>query len=214
MKKLILFAPVFLLLACSGSKRVTVSSDPAARIFVDGKQVSSGSTKIIVPEKSTVNVRVEKTGFISEERNFTNNKNVELPRSEFVKLQADDAYESSFSTDIANRDIEVKSKKGEEEAWKLLSQIVTSYFDVIEVSDRNTRYLRTAWILKNYVAASVRTRLIIKPGTDDFTYKVKIVSEIAPPGTSVKEDERFREWDRILRVYEPIATEIQSRLTQ
>ena len=74
--------------------------------------------------------------------------------------------------------------------------------------------MRTAWILKNYVAASVRTRLIIKPGTDDFTYKIKIVSEIAPSGTSVKEDERFKEWDRILRVYEPIATEIQSRLTQ
>ena len=217
MKRVLNFTSIailFFLLSCGGSKKITVSADPSAKLFVDGKQMSSGTTKIIVPKKSTVNVRVEKIGFITEERNFSNNKNVELPKTEFIKLQTDDAFESSYNTDIANRDIEVKSKKGDDEAWKLLNQIVTNYFDVIEVSDGSTKYLRTAWILKNFVAASVRTRLIIKPGSNNSTYKIKIVSEIAPPGTSVKEDERYREWDRLLRVYEPVVTEIQSRLTQ
>lgn len=207
-------ALIALFAACAGSKRISVSADPTAKMFVDGKQVSSGSAKIVIAKKSTVNVRVEKVGFIPEERNYSNNRKVELPKTDYIRLSVDDAYESSYSTDVANRDIEVKTRKGEEEAWKLLNQIVTNYFDVIEASDRSTKYLRTAWTLKNFVAATVRTRLIVKPGNDPATYKIKIVSEIAPPGTSVKEDERFREWDRLLRVYEPTVSEVQSRLTQ
>ncbi len=214
LNQVVALALISLFAACAGSKRISVSADPTAKMFVDGKQVSSGSAKIVIAKKSTVNVRVEKVGFITEERNYSNNRKVELPKTDYIRLSVDDAYESSYSTDVANRDIEVKTRKGEEEAWKLLNQIVTNYFDVIEASDRSTKYLRTAWTLKNFVAATVRTRLIVKPGNDPATYKIKIVSEIAPPGTSVKEDERFREWDRLLRVYEPTVTEVQSRLTQ
>lgn len=214
LNQVLALALIAALSSCAGSKRISVSADPTAKMFVDGKQVSSGSAKIVIAKKSTVNVRVEKVGFITEERNYSNNRKVELPRTDYIRLSVDDAYESSYSTDVANRDIEVKTRKGEEEAWKLLNQIVTNYFDVIEASDRSTKYLRTAWTLKNFVAATVRTRVIVKPGNDPATYKIKIVSEIAPPGTSVKEDERFREWDRLLRVYEPTVTEVQSRLTQ
>lgn len=214
LNQVLAFAIIAALSSCAGSKRISVSADPTAKMFVDGKQVSSGSAKIVIAKKSTVNVRVEKVGFITEERNYSNNRKVELPKTDYIRLSVDDAYESSYSTDVANRDIEVKTRKGEEEAWKLLNQIVTNYFDVIEASDRSTKYLRTAWTLKNFVAATVRTRVIVKPGNDPATYKIKIVSEIAPPGTSVKEDERFREWDRLLRVYEPTVSEVQSRLTQ
>lgn len=214
LNQVIALALIILFAACAGSKRISVSADPTAKMFVDGKQISSGSAKIVIAKKSTVNVRVEKVGFITEERNYSNNRKVELPKTDYIRLSVDDAYESSYSTDVANRDIEVKTRKGEEEAWKLLNQIVTNYFDVIEASDRSTKYLRTAWTLKNFVAATVRTRVIVKPGNDPATYKIKIVSEIAPPGTSVKEDERFREWDRLLRVYEPTVSEVQSRLTQ
>lgn len=214
LNQVLALALIILFAACAGSKRISVSADPTAKMFVDGKQISSGSAKIVIAKKSTVNVRVEKVGFITEERNYSNNRKVELPKTDYIRLSVDDAYESSYSTDVANRDIEVKTRKGEEEAWKLLNQIVTNYFDVIEASDRSTKYLRTAWTLKNFVAATVRTRVIVKPGNDPATYKIKIVSEIAPPGTSVKEDERFREWDRLLRVYEPTVTEVQSRLTQ
>ena len=190
-----------------------VSSDDGAKIFVDGRLITTGSTRVVVPKNSSVNVRIEKVGFITQERNYRNFKSAVLPKSDFIKMEVDDAYESSFSTDVANRDIEIKTDKTEDVAWKLLSQIVTNYFDVVEVTDRNTGYLRTAWVQKNFKAASIRTRLIIKLGsTDPLTYKVKLVSEIAKPGTSVKEDESFKQWDRLLRTYEPLISELQSRL--
>jgi hypothetical protein len=56
--------------------------------------------------------------------------------------------------------------------------------------------------------------LIVKLGsTDPLTYKIKLVSEQSGmPQTSVKSDELFKEWDRVLRKYKEIIHEIQTRL--
>ena len=207
--------PAFFFVACSSTKNVVVSSDADARIFVDGKLVTSGSTKIGVPKNSTVNVKVEKTGFITQERNYTNYKKTVLPKRDFIKLETDDAWESSLSTDLANRDVDIRTDKPENDAWKLLSQILTSYFDVLEVTDKNSGYMRTSWVQKNFKASTIRTRLIVKLGNSNpLTYRVKLISETARPGTSVKNDEVFKQWDRLLRTYEPIINELQSRLSK
>lgn len=214
-KKVFVLSASCLLLSCSSAKKVAVSSDADAKIYVNGQMTTSGNTRISVPKNSNVNVKVEKVGFITQERNYSNNKSSELPKTDFIKLEIDDAYESSFNTDIANRDIDIKTDKSEEVAWKLMSQIVTNYFDVLEVTDKNTGYMRTAWVQKNFRSSTIRTRLIIKTGnTNPLTYKVKLISEIGKPGTSVKEDEGFKQWDRLLRSYEPVVTELQSRLTK
>ena len=42
--------------------------------------------------------------------------------------------------------------------------------------------------------------------------KFKIVSERASGRASAREDEKFREWDRVLRRYQGLIEEIQSRL--
>jgi hypothetical protein len=102
----------------------------------------------------------------------------------------------------------------EEDAWKLISMIITSYFDVIEVTDRETGYLRTSWVVQSFQQNTIRTRIIVKLGdTDPLTYKIKLVSEESRhPGTSVKSDELYRDWDRVLRKYSGVIDELQSRV--
>ncbi len=58
--------------------------------------------------------------------------------------------------------------------------------------------------------------MIVKLGdTNPLTYKVKLVSEESrAQGTSVKSDELYREWDRVLRKYGNVFDELQSRLSK
>lgn len=127
-----------------------------------------------------------------------------------------DAEEASIKTDQANIDfsVEVNKKYDLSQAWKLTTQIVTDYFDDIEVSDRETSYLRTAWSVRSFRQATIRTRLIIKLGNSDpLTFKIKLVSEYSRiPSASVKSDEQFVEWDRILRRYQNVIGDFSARL--
>jgi hypothetical protein len=195
------------------SKKLVINTENGAKIFVDGKMIGATTTEIKVPAYSTVNVRVEKIGFITEERNFMNDDSHEIPKTYYIKLDPDDAYEQSFTTDIANKDIDIKTNQKEDDAWKLISRIITNSFDVIQVTDKATGYMCTAWTVKNFRAATVRTRLIIKTGSSEpLVYKAKLVSEIGKAGASANQDENFKPWDRVLRTYENVITDLQSRL--
>jgi len=105
----------------------------------------------------------------------------------------------------------MRPKRSQAETWKAINSLVLQYIDAIEVSDKDNLYLRTAWVVNVYNSGTIRTRIIIKTaGTDQFS--LKILSERAEPGSSVKEDERFKEWDRVLRKYSKIVDEMQTRL--
>jgi hypothetical protein len=110
--------------------------------------------------------------------------------------------------------VEINSKYEPSDAWKLTTQIVTDYFDAIEVADKETSYLRTAWSIQSFEQNTIRTRLIIKLGNSNpLTFKVKLVSEYSGnSGTSVKADEQFHEWDRVLRKYQNIISDFSTRL--
>ncbi len=200
----------------AGKKVVRFSSSEAdAKIFVDGKLMGSGQMEIIIPAYACVTVKVEKSAFLTGIIEFCNKPNfTPPPKTYYMQLEKDDAYDASEATDIANLDIEIKTSKTEIEAWKLLSQIITTYFDVVEVTDRETGYLRTAWTAQTFKQRTIRTRMIVKLGsTDPLTYKIKLVSEYANTAqTSVKSDELFKEWDRVLRKYKEVIHEIQTRL--
>ncbi|MBX2935233.1 MAG: hypothetical protein KF825_13390 [Ferruginibacter sp.] len=197
------------------TKKIIINTETDAKIFVDGKQISSTTTKIKVEPWATVNVRVEKVGYITEERNYINDGRHELPTTDYIKLEKDDAFESSMITDIANRDIDLKTYHTEDDSWKLIARIITNNFDVIQISDKTTGYMCTAWMVKNFKAATIRTRLIIKTvNTEPLQYKVKLISEIAPSGTSSSHDESFRAWDRLLRSFDNVIPELQSRLNK
>ena len=177
--------------------------------------LGTGQLDIIVPAYACIIVKVEKVGFLTDIIEFCNKPDYAKPPKVYnLLMQKDDAYDASEATDMANIDIEIKTGKPELDAWKLLSQIITSYFDVIEVTDRETGYLRTSWTLKTFKKNTIRTRMIVKLGsTNPLSYKIKLVSEESQkPNTSVKSDEFFREWDRVLRKYKEVVYECQSRL--
>ena len=128
-----------------------------------------------------------------------------------VELEQDAAYEASVKTDIANVDINIRPKKSQLDSWKAVNSLVLQYIDAIEISDKENFYLRTAWVANTYNSGIIRTRIIIKSaGPDQFS--VKILSEKGEPGVSVKDDEKFKEWDRVLRKYSKIIEELQNRL--
>lgn len=194
-------------------KRLTINTENGAKIYVNGKLIAPTTAEFVVEAYTTANVKVEKPGFVTEERNYINDGNHEIPRAEFIKLDVDEAWENSSSSDVANHDIDIKTNLKEDDAWKLISRIITGNFDVIEVTDKATGYMRTSWVVKTFKNATVRTRLIIKTGSSDpLIYKAKLVSEIGRVGATAGQDESFKPWDRVLRSYENMIPDLQSRL--
>ncbi|MBS4041005.1 MAG: hypothetical protein KGZ81_10460, partial [Flavobacteriales bacterium] len=128
------------------------------------------------------------------------------------------------SSDLANVRITVPVKAGiaAEESWKILSSIVTRYFDILETVDFNTGYLTTSWQVENFNSSVIRTRVIVSSGgnSDQITYAVKLVSQVAELNdpsrnlktVTVKDDEAFKDWSRIMKKYQGLIEEIQARL--
>ena len=218
MKNLLVAMSLILSSSFANAQYVEVSaSEPDAKIIVDGQNLGTGRLKVKVPSKGCVNVKIEKPGFLKYEQVYCDKKGTtEPPKKQFFDMKTDDAEAASVKTDQANVDfsILVNPKLDQTEAWKLASQIVTDYFDAIEVADKETSYLRTAWSVQTFQQNTIRTRLIIKlANSNPLTYKVKLVSESSGVnGTSVKADEVFREWDRVLRKYQNVISDFSTRL--
>ena len=216
--KLIMFLVCLMCTLAIKAQTVEVSaSEPDAKIIVDGQSLGTGSLKIKVPKNSCVNVKIHKSGFLRYEQTYCNKKGMtEPPKKQFFDMKKDDAEEASIKTDQANIDfsIEVNKKHDINDVWKRANQIVTDYFDAIEVADKETSYLRTAWSIQSFAQNTIRTRLIIKLSkSDPLTYKVKLVSQYSGmPLTSVKADEQFHDWDRLLRKYQNIISDFTTRL--
>jgi hypothetical protein len=198
---------------------VNVSGPQGSRIFVNQKQAGISSYAVKITDGSCASVRVEQTGFLSYDREYCVQDNAPPPPFEDnVTLKQDDSFAASVASDQANVNVTVEvGKYPEEQAWKLLSSIILSHFDVLENSDSQTGYLRTAWQLKSYGDNNevvIRTRIILKRSNDaPLRYTVKIVSERnRVAGVSVKEDENFVAWDRLLNTYKDVISEMQSRL--
>lgn len=210
------------MLICSMLKAQTVkisASESDANIIVNGQNVSSGNYKLKLESKECYKVKVTKPGFLNYDATVCGKKaGPEAPKSIYFEMKKDDAEEASVKTDQANVDFEIEVNKDLDmlEAWKLTTQIVTDYFDAIEVSDKETSYLRTAWSVQSFQQNTIRTRLIIKLAkSNPLTFKVKLNSESSGTnGTSVKADEQFREWDRILRKYKNVISDFSTRLTK
>jgi hypothetical protein len=117
---------------------------------------------------------------------------------------------------MANVNVTLEVKKGLDElnAWKLISSIVMAEFDVLEITDKETGYIRSAWQVQSFNGEStIRTRIIVKMGdSNPLKYVIKIASERADGVVSVKDDQDFEEWNRILKRYQYIIGEAQARL--
>lgn len=220
MKKKLTLVFVFVFLMGAHSQTVKVStSETDAAITINGQKVGQGNYKLSLNSKECYKIKAEKAGFLKYEVTVCGKKaGPEAPKSVYFEMKKDDAEEASVKTDQANIDFEIEVNKDLEntEAWKLTTQIVTDYFDAIEVRDKETSYLRTAWSVQSFKQNTIRTRLIIKLAkTSPLTFKVKLNSEYSGSNaTSVKADEQFRDWDRILRKYRNVISDFSTRLTK
>lgn len=182
-----------------------------AVITINGKSAGNGSAKVKLLANSCTKIAAIKEGLYVNEVEFCNNGLSKIPKSYYIELEKDAAYEASIKTDVANVDINIRPKKSQTDSWKAVNSLVLQYIDAIETSDKENFYLKTAWVARTFNSGVVRTRIIVKTsGSEQFS--IKIISEYARPGSSVKDDERFLPWDRVLRKYSDIIPEFQSRL--
>lgn len=202
-------------------KNTTNPNDAA--IEIAGKRVGTGSYDLKVPKNGSVEVRVSKDGYVRYIKNYYNQPNMqEPPVTDFIEMNVDEAYTSSVSSDLANVRITVpvNTEYTSEEAWRILSSIITRYFDILETVDYNTGYLTTSWQVQNFQSSVIRTRVIVSSGgnSDQLAYAIKLISQEAyldgQNAVTVKDDEKFEDWARILKKYEGLIEEVQARLQQ
>ena len=189
---------------------------PTATIFINGEIYGQGSVSgIKIAKNDCIQVDVLADGYIPKSAKFCRQKGLpKMKKSEYFELDVDSSFEASFETDFANNDISINPRGSDlDRIWTNAVRLVVENFDALEVNDNEVKYLRTSWVVNTYEAFTIRTRLIARVTDEDpLEMKFKIVSERANGRASAREDERFREWDRVLRRYQGLIEEIQSRL--
>lgn len=196
---------------------IAVTSTPqTAKIYVNGVVMGTGSLQLSVPYNDCVTVEVKEEGFIPEIRDYCKKAGINPPKSDYFKLQSDESYTSSIQSDIANNEIVLNIKEGrtKEESWKIIVATVLGKFDVLEMNDEKSGYLRTSWIGVTFKANTVRMRVIIKQSTDEpLSYKIKFVSEYSGrAGTPFSADEQFAPFGRMLKKYDGFLEELTTKL--
>ena len=199
-------------------REVTVRVIPrTGSILVDGRVVGTDEYSVIVPEEKCVEVGVEQDGYVGQTRRYCNQTGrTAPPELDLVELNVDEAFSGSEASDQANNNItiEVGGQRSFDDAWKIMSLIVLSAFDILEITDKETGYLRTAWTISRFESSTTRTRVIVKQGSiSPVKFVVKIVSEFSSErDTSPSCDMCFRPWDRLLYQYRDMINEMIFRL--
>ena len=193
-----------------------VVAPPSAEIYLEGRKVAVGEYSVSIRQDDCVQIRVTAPAFIPKTQALCNKRNYDPPKpEETLRLDPDDSWQLTYQSDQANKDftVEVGTKRNPDEVWRTLSQVVTSQFDVVETTDKNTGYLRTGWNVRRTPNWTYRTRLIVKlADSNPLKYTVKLVSEQAFGDVRIQDDEKFEPRDRILLQYKDLINEIQSRL--
>lgn len=185
-----------------------------AKIYANGDHVGTGTAKFLVTKNQDCKVSITLPGYVTETYFFYYREGKPVEKSKTFDLKPDPSWEASMKTELANVEIGLNSSKAESDAWKTIKRIVNAYFEIPEQVDDHGGYMRTAWATVSYQHVTIRTRVIVRSvSSDPLEYRVKIFSEISDtPGTNATQDDKFKPWDRMLRKYEQLIPELQSRL--
>ena len=198
-----------------GGSTITTNLD-SHDIFINGQEVGQGSVSgIKIPKNECITVQVQGTGYILEVKKFCRQKGMpKMQKTEFIPLSRDKSFDATFSTDLANNDIIVNPRGSNlDEVWVNAVRLVVENFDALEVNDNDVNYLRTSWVVDTFDEFTIRTRLIARVSNENpLEIRFKIVSERARGQVSPRDDEQYRSWQRIMRKYQGLIDEIQSRL--
>lgn len=212
---------LFFLLAfytTSLAQKVTITTSPqTARIYVNGVKMGAGTLVVTIPSNQCVTVQVAEDGYLSEERTYCKKRGVTPPpKNDYIQLDVDDSYTSSVQSEYANIDItlDVRKDRTKADAWKIIVATILGKFDVLEMNDEKSGYLRTNWIGVTYKRNTVRTRLIVKQASEDpLQYKMKFITEISGrAGTPFTADEQFAPFGRIIKKFDGFHDEMTTKL--
>jgi hypothetical protein len=204
-------------------REIAIRVPEGSIVRVNGKEVGNSDYTLKLGKGSEAMVEVEKKGYVTYMTTLYNNESQAEPPV-FIALSEgspefpeDESFTSSTESDIANRDFVLSIPVGmtEDDAWRIIAQITQTYFDELQQIDKETGYIRTAWVYKRYVNRTVRTRLIIKINNrEPLKYSVKISSEENSDRTKLdsRDDDDYKPWSRVLNQYKDIISEMQARL--
>lgn len=214
-----------LIVTCAWGKDIKLVVIPTeATIKVNGSYYGDGSAVVKIKKNDFVSVECSCPGYETLNTRIYGNddrKTVE------IKLKEDMLLKQTTESSVANNFFTVKvnknlysddpetGKRDSENAWKMAHNVLLKYFDEIMTSDAASGFIQTPWLYKNYIEAgkTLRTRVTIKESNigGDLTFQIKMVSEIANIQARSRE-EAFVETNRIMKEFETLVSEFQSRL--
>ncbi len=218
-KTLLLVSFIFLGGQIATAQKKTIHVTPeTAKIFINGAEVGAGMyTYKFKRGEDFVMLKFEApTGYLDRTiRLFKDNPNKTIA----YQLYKDEALlESSGSEDgidIANKNFSITCREGmtEDIVWKRLMNIAFTNFENIEIRDKDAGWIRTAWVKTGFTSQLVRTRMELRMqfAGEGLAYQVKISSEISDD-PQCSGDQCFQKYDRVLKKYENIISDLQSTL--
>ncbi len=225
MKKIFLMLIVAVFTVCAWGKNIKIVVIPSeATIKVNGSYYGDGSAVLKIKKNDFVSLECSCPGYETLNTRIYGNddrKTIE------VKLKEDMLLKQTTESSVANNFFSVKvnkslysddptsGKRNSENAWKMAHSVLLNYFDEIMTSDAASGFIQTPWLYKNYVEAgkTLRCRVTIKESNigGDLTFQIKMTSEMAPIQGRGRE-ESFLETNRIMKEFETLISEFQSRL--
>ena len=195
-----------------------------ATIKVNGSYYGEGATKVKIKKNDFISLECSAPGYETLTTRVYGNdgrKTIEIKLKEDMLLRqtAESSVANNFFTVKVNKSLYSDNKKtGERDAtnaWKMAHNVLLKYFDEIMTSDAASGFIQTPWLYKNYIEAgkTLRHRVTIKESNigGDLTFQIKLTSEMAPTQAR-NQEESFMETTRIMKEFESLVSEFQTRL--
>ena len=201
------------------SQKITIYTLPSTAnsdIYINGQKVGSKSYILTIPKKGggiQYNLEVSAPGFLSQSFSVTGNT---MQNPFKIELNPDPLFTSTTQSDILNKDntLNVKAGRTKEDAWKTIVSTILDKFDVLEVNDEKSGYLRTSWVGTTFSTNTIRVRVVVKLSNEDpLVYKFKFISEESEKGgTPFNADELYQPYNRMQKKYDGFLDELMTKL--
>ena len=230
-KKIVFVLSIFMLIgtvSVDAKKRtLKISVVPSdAQISVDGNYIGDGVVEVTLDKSDFIAIKLEKEGYLTQENKFYRS---DKRNAISYTMRPDKFYEASVPSGLVNRffsvsvspDFYSKDENGKidpDRAWKLIHQTLFNYFDEMQTTDISSGFIQTPWDYERFSESkqAVRTRVTVKQSgisEDELVFQIKISSEEAPL-IGMSNESSYREVVRILKKFEPLISEFQSRLSK
>ena len=208
-------------------KTIKISVVPSdAQISVDGNYVGDGVVEVSLDKSDFIAIKLDKEGYLTQEVKFyRSDKRTAIS----YNMRPDKFYEASVPSGLVNKffsvivspdyyTVDKNGKKDADKAWKLIHQILLNYFDEMQTTDISSGFIQTPWAYERFSESrqAIRTRVTVKQtgiSDESLVFQIKISSEEAPL-IGMNNENSYREVVRILKKFEPLISEFQSRLSK